>query len=364
MAYSKVNNTTYANLAKVNNVAKANIAKIDNVDVPSSGATYWVGLQDDAQVSWALNANLSTNGAAAWTSYDGDPTASDTDFVCLAYGKNGSGGAHWVGTFNRDSTEIGYSANPKDGNTWTTVNVGAKVFELVWGNDVWIGIGKMNGGSQQLVRSTDGINWTDIDLTGVTNISTTSVFALTTNKAGTWWFGQDDFIFQSTNNGQTWASVHQFGNTGDIDNLAFTNNTLVAISGGYIYAAAASDVTDWSSGVQMASAGNSRHLCSSAGRVCVALSAFFWTFDVNGKTITGYSADISNGILGRTDISTQSHSGALTINTDGTTWMIGCQTGDVFWTTDPVDENSFSDYILNLNGEDLNDLKPDVILPL
>ena len=75
MAYSKVNNTTYANLAKVNNVAKANIAKIDNVDVPSSGATYWVGLQDDAQVSWALNANLSTNGAAAWTSYDGDPTA-------------------------------------------------------------------------------------------------------------------------------------------------------------------------------------------------------------------------------------------------------------------------------------------------
>jgi len=365
--YEKVNDVVAGSVAGVNGVAVANIQNVNGQDKPTaSGASLWVMLQDDSQAGYASNSAF--DEASDWTFYDANSSGSDTDFIALCFGKNGSGQDHWVGSWQKDSTEIGYTSDPTNDTAWTTVNLGARVYEIAWGNDVWIGIGKMVNGSQKLHRSTDGINWSEIDLSGVAGIGTSSVFALTTNGAGRWWFGADDRIFESTDNGQSWASIHQFSGWAsgtDIDNIAYTNNSLVAIASGDIYSAAISDLTDWSSGVEMASGGSSRHLCSYQGRVCIALSAYFWTFDVDGKTITGHSGTISSGTLPRTDISTQSHSGAQTINTDGTTWMIGCDTGDIFWTTDPADANSFSNYILNLNSsKHINDIKPDVILPL
>ena len=355
--YAKVDNTTSANLAKVNNVAKANIAKVNNCTQPSSGATLWVAGLDDAFAAFASNSDLTS-----WTVYDARSTTATPDYVCLAVGKDASGNKMWCGNWKANNAEVCYTSDPTDSSTWSTVNLLTQGFEIGWGADFWCFVGVMTASNKLVYRSPDGSTWTAVDVSGATDIDVQAVTALTTDGAGNWWFAQQRRIYKSEDHGASWAlHTTQAGFNGDIDDLTYTNNTLVVLATGYLYTAASSDTTDFGTGVELGSGNNAMNIASAGGRVVVAYSAYFWNFTVSGKTITGDGT--------RIDISTDGHGSAKCIATDGTTWLIGCDTGDIYRSTDPVDASSFSAAVLNLGPpaggtDDVGDIKADVYLPL
>ena len=354
--YEKVSNVAASNIEKVNNIAKSSIEKINGMTTPSSGATYWVAGTDKAFAAFANNSDLTS-----WTSYDARSGSSEPDYVCIAVGKDGSGNKMWCGNWKASNAELCYTSDPTDSNVWSTVNLTTQGREIGWGNDVWIYIGVMTSSNKLVYRSTNGSTWSEIDVSGLTNIGTQTITALTTNGTGTWWFAQQKRIYISTDNGGdgTW-SLHttESGFNGDIDDLTYTNDTLVALAGGYLYTAAASDTTDWGTGVQLSSGGSTVNMASAGGRVVVAYSGNFWTFTVSGKTITGDGSAI--------DITTETHSTARCVGTDGTTWLIGTDGGDIFKSTNPVDSSSFSIAELDIGSpaKDISDIKADVYLPL
>ena len=260
----------------VNGVAKANIQAINGVGIAASGATVWVMAHDDRYVSHAASSDLTS-----WTAYDSfaggsspNPSGS-VDHIHLAYGKDGSGDPMWIGTYAANNCELSYTDDPTDGTVWTGINKLAddsdfpdRVFAIQWGNDVWIAVGQMN--SDNIMRSTDGVAWSLVDVSGLTGIvSGGDIYGLASDGAGTWWFAQHNRIYKSTNDGAAWALHHTLlyeahdddavdDDPGDIRALAYTNSTLVAITKttGQVFSAAASDTTDWSAGIVLTSVAN------------------------------------------------------------------------------------------------------------
>ena len=377
--YAKVDNTTAANLAKVNNVAKANIAKVNNCTKPSSGATVWVIAHDDRYISHAASSDLTS-----WTAYDSFaggsspyPSAS-VDHIHLAYGKDGSGDPMWIGTYAANNCELSYTSDPTAGSAWTGINALSdnadfpdRIFAIQWGNDVWIAVGQMNADS--VLRSEDGVDWALIDVSQLTGIvSGADIYGLTSDGAGTWWFAQHNRIYRSTNDGASWALHHTLlfddqddGNVdddpGDIRGMAYTNSTLVALTKteGLIFAAAASDTTDWSAGTVLsgiANFGQQTRITAGGGRVVVTYNQKKWTMDVSGKSITVDENNI--------DLSGNAVAGgnATCVGSDGSTLVSGGLTGDVFSSTDGGDTWTAS--ATNVGSKDCIDVVPNVYLPV
>ena len=372
MAYSQVNDVATANIAQINDVNYSSIAQVNDNDSPASGATQWVAAQDDRRIAFAANSDLTS-----WTSQDAfsggsSPNPSQSvDHIHIAYGKDGSGNPQWVASYASSGCELAHS-NDATAQPWTGVNQDSsgnnlpnRVFVLQWGNDVWIAAGGM--GTQAIYRSTDGEAWAQIDVSGVTSISSEGIYGLAQNGSGTWWFAQENRIYQSTNDGQAWSLLHtlvdsQNADPGNIRALHFTNNTLVAgvDTNGTVYAAAASDLTDWSTETTLTSGGNAfdtqTQSAAYQGRVVCVGSNKKWTFDVNGKSITMDE----NNIQVAPD--NTAHGNFKGISTDGTTWVAVCLTGDVFTSTNAGD--TWAAATTNVGSKDMVDIAPDVYLPL
>ena len=356
----------------VNGVAKANIQAINGVGIAASGATLWVGAQDDRRIATAANSDLTS-----WTAYDafagsGSPAPSGSvDHIHCAYGKDGSGNARWVASFGSDNPELSYSdSDPTSGNNWTGVNEDSsgqnlpnRSFAVQWGNNVWIAVGKMS--TKAIYRSTDGAAWALIDVSGVTGITGTGCYGLAGTGSGTVWFSQQNRIYQSTNDGTSWALLHTLldssnADPGDIRGLTYTNNTLVAyVKGGNIFSAASSDLTDWSDETALTNGSSidfQARIASAAGRVVLVLNDKKWTLDVSGKSIT---MDSNGGDLSGDNTA---HGNAESVATDGTTFVVGCATGDVFTSTDGGD--SFAAAATNVGSKNMACIAPNVHLPL
>ena len=373
---NQINDVAAANINQVNDVAKANINEVNDQGVAASGATIWVIAHDDRFISHATNSDVLANGQNVWTSFDSfqggsSPNpSSGNDHIHIAYGKDGSGNGLWVSTYATNACELAYASDPTSG-PWTGIakdasnnNIVNRVFAIQWGNGVWIGVGPMS--TQYILRSTNGTSWTQVDVSGLTNINNTACYALASNGTGTWWFAQENRIYQSTNDGQQWSLLHTLVNSsnadpGDIRALQYTNSTLVAgvdAQSATVYAAAASDLTDWSTETTLNSSAmafdQQTHVASAAGRVVVVGHQKKWTMDVSGKTITMDE----NGA----DFSTDTHGTLSSISTDGSTWVVTCFTGDTFFSTNGGD--SFTTGPTNVASKDALDNAPDVYLPL
>ena len=365
----------------VNGVAKANIQAINGVGIAASGATVWVMVQDDRNIAHAAASDLTS-----WTDYDAFagtgaslyPSGS-VDHIHLAYGKDGSGNPMWIGTYATNNCELAYTDDPTDGSVWTGIGKLAdgstdfpdRIYAIQWGNGVWIGVGQMNQDS--VLRSTDGVAWSLVDVSGCTDfVSGGDSYGLASDGAGTWYFTQHNRIYRSTNDGAAWAlhhtllyEAHGDGNVddapGDIRALAFTNSTLVAITKttGQVFSAAASDTTDWSAGAVLSSSANfgqQVRVAAGGGRVVMTYNQKKWTMDVSGKTIT---IDENNVDLSG-DATT--HGNATCAGTDGTTFVSGCLTGDVFSSTNGGD--TWTAVATNVGSKDCIDVVPNVYLPV
>jgi hypothetical protein len=372
--YNQVNDVPNTSINQINDVPYANCAQINDCTSPSLGATQWVAAQDDRHIAFAANSDLTS-----WTSQDSfsggsSPNpGSSNDHIHIAYGKDGSGNGRWVASYATNNCELAYSNDPS-AQPWTGINEDSsgnnlpnRVFVLQWGNDVWIAAGVMN--TEVLYRSTDGAAWAQIDISGATSINGTAIYALAQNGSGTWWFAQENRIYQSTNDGQSWSLLHTLVDSGNADPgniraLHFTNNTLVAgvdANPGLVFAAASSDLTDWSTETSLtngsAAFDQQTQSAAAGGRVvAVGNAATKWTMDVAGKSITMDENDVD---LSGDDVA---HGTAKSISTDGTTWVVTCLTGDVFTSTNGGD--SWSAAATNVGSKDMMDNAPDVYLPL
>jgi len=375
---NQINDVASANINQVNDVAKANINEVNDQGVAASGATIWVGIQDDRRISTVSNSDLlAGNSWATYDSFSGGQSphpGSNNDYIHVAYGKDGSGNAYWVASPQTDGCELAHHDDPTAA-PWTGVNtdsdgnnISGRAFAIQWGNDVWIAVGGMN--SKDIRRSTNGSTWDTIDLSSVSGITTTGIYALAQNGAGTWWFAQENKIWQSTQDGASgsWSLIHTLLNSsnadpGNIRALHFTNNTLVAgvdTNDAFVFAAAVSDLTDWSNETTLTSGGNAfdtqTQSAAYQGRVVCVGSNKKWTFDVDGKSITMDE----NNVQVAPD--STSHGNFKGISTDGSTWVAVCSSGDVFTSTNGGD--SWTASHTNIGSKDFCDIAPDVYLPL
>jgi hypothetical protein len=370
---NQINDVASANINQVNDVAKANINEVNDQGVAASGATVWSGVHLDREVSFA------TTDLTSWSSYDAFQGAQSgfpslgTDPYHMAYGKDGSGDPRWVCMLNNSADEIMYTDNPSNGNNWTLVtnlsngnDIAMKGFVVTWGNNVWMAAGTAGG---TLLRSTDGAAWAEVDVSGATNINANKqIYALISDGAGTWWFAQENRIYKSTNDGTQFSLHHTLldaggSDPGDIRSFAYTNNTLVALckTTGDMFAAASSDTTDWSNETTLqgiSNFGQQTRMAAAGGRVIIAYNQKVWVVDVSGKSIT---VDQNNAFL---IDNTGSHGNAVSLSTDGTTWIVGCNDGDVLRSTDSGDNWSIADTNVAGSNFQMTDHAPNVYLPL
>ena len=378
--YEKVSNVAASNIEKVNNIAKSSIEKINGMTTPSgtTTATLWVAAGNDRMIGHITNTNLLAGNA--WSSYDAfsggsspNPSAS-VDHINVAYGKDGSGSALWVSTWESDNPEL---ATHDDATTgpWTGINtdedgtaLSLRRFAIEWGNNVWIAVGKMGSSTKYVWRSTDGADWEQIDISGVTGITTESIYTIRTNGSGTWWFAQDNRIYTSTNDGASWSLMHTLVDSGGSDpgkirSMVYTNNTLLVgiMNTGEFFTASTSDLTDWSTETTLNNhAGvcfdNQSRIAAAAGRVVVVGGQFKSTFDISGKSVTMDD----NGVDFSGDNDT--HGNLFGVATDGSTWVACCGTGDMFYSTNGGD--TWIDSTANVGSEDMMHIAADVYLPL
>lgn len=354
------------NVQYIDGKAKADIANICGATTPAAGgATIWVGVMEDANICYASNSNLTS-----WTVYDNLSGTSEPTEISLAYGKDGSNNPRWVATTDSANAEILYSDDASAGQLWTTVNFASGNLApkaIAWGNDVWMCVGTMNrtNNVNKVGRSTDGATWSFIDLQSIdsSSLTSTTVTGICTDGAGTWWFGQDNRLYSSRDNGSTWERVSyepswQVGAA--IADVAVTNNTLVVLTNNNVFSGPLSnhsgggkEVTTWSAGTALGSSSPVR-LATYQGRCMTVWNLRVYRWNVDGTSITGMDNVLFSG--------NDTFKG---IGTDGTTWMICADDGDIKYSQDDGDTWTTAAEGLGRVGEDnIKDIKPDVYLPL
>ena len=367
--FSQVDDVAAANIAQINDVPFANCGQVNDCTKAASGATVWVQVKGARDVAFASNSDLTS-----WTTYDaraigGDPPGSAVDFLAVTYGKDGSGSARWCASLATDNGELMYKDNAAASGDWTVVQNDFRLFDLCWGNNVWLAVGQMSSGAgQNVLRSTDGATWSEVDVSGVSGTVNTSCYAVVySGSGGTFYFAQQNRIYKSTDSGASWSLAHTLvdsggSDPGDIRSLQVTNNSMVAYvkGGGEIFSCALSDDTDWSTETSLTSAANvnlNSRVAAGNGRWVMVYNAKYWAADINGKTIT---LEHNNA-----DISSDTHGNANAICTDGSgKFVVGCTDGDILVSTDNADSFSKQGADAVSGSEEAEAMAGDIYLPV
>lgn len=306
--WTSFSGVTSGNVQNIDGKAKADIVSINGCTTPSSGPTrIFIGLADArvGQVPISDADDINDWEANIYYARNNDTW----DLTDIAIGKDGSGNTMYAAVVNGNNPEIIHSSesNFLSKGQWTEVNVTLRQRTILWGNDVWVTAGLMGSSSaqQHIYRSTDGSTWSEVDISGVGNVSSlyaNGIYALTSDGNGTWFMALKDEIYKSTDNASSWSLEHTVSSVGDrIWDLVITNNTLVCLyqSGGpKLISAALSDTTDWSNAVTVTGTdglslgSNAKRMAAGNGRVCVSDGRTV-AFDVSGKTITAQTGRIT-----------------------------------------------------------------------
>ena len=346
--YEACNGVTASNLEACNGVAKANIETINGLTVPASGATRaFIGLAD-ARVGLVPIADVADVTVWEDNTYQGRP--GDTwDLTDIAYGKDGSGNPHYAAVINGNNPEIIYASETDfiAKNNWSENNLTLRQRTILWGNNVWVSAGLLGSSSanQHIYRSTNGSTWSQVDISGLGNVSTlyaNGIYALTSDGNGTWFMALKDEIYKSTDDAASWSLEHTVSTVNDrIWDLVITNNTLVCLyqSGGpKLISAALSDTTDWSSATTVAGTGGlalgstAKRMAGGNGRVVVIDTGKSVGFDVNGKTITAATTRQVFPDEGNANCIATDGQGNWYVGSDGGT--TGADGGDICESTD------------------------------
>ena len=357
--YAAVNGVAAANIEKVNGVAKASVQAVNGATTPSSGAEKWGLAAQDAGIGYASSSDLTS-----WTTYETETTG--TDFRTIAYGKDGSGSALWVVGWGKNPKEIIYSSDITGGSgSWTVVNLAGGVHDVCWGNDVWIAVGNNTSSRKAVYRSTDGASWSEIDISGETGVNTATIYTCA-NSGSQWLIAQEDRLYSSSD-GQSWALAHDFNDSQtQIWDIKYTNSTWILLigrsgggagSGAYVRTAAASDVTDWSAEQDINIGQSARRFAAGNGKAIFVYSNDHQLATVSGKTCT----------LATYTANQLPSAGARDIATDGSTWVVVHDDGDISTSTDDGSNwtQSVNGLVIDANNPaDLDSVAAAIYLPV
>ncbi len=312
----------------------------------------------------------------------GNPTA-----YAGAYGKDGSGNGLFLLGQSSSSKDVTFRAEADlaNGGYWSSKNLsissGGRPRTVCWSDDsssstsgVWF----VCSSTGDVFISTNGAaTWTKKSSGDLgTDHNGDPIFSIAGNGSGQFAFGQADRFHISTNDGSTFASSTPLG--ADVDKIvgiAYTKNTWVVTytkSGEanlFLKSAASSDVTTWSSEVDLGIAkpvanndgdnntGDNSKIAAYDGR-CVIMSnrvSAIARIDVNGTSTSG----LANPTI--------TNSGAKALSTDGNTWMLGADGGDIFESTDSGE--TWSETVTNISpggdsGEDITVVVAGIYQPL
>ena len=385
--YAKLNDVATTDIVKINGVAYASVAKCIGLSTPASGASRWVGVTDGGYVVHAANSDRTS-----WTVYDGVASATPKAFD-VGYGRNSSGVGIYVCSRASSTKELQISGTDVTTDaTWTDINIANDSAHcIMWGArsdgtaaGTWMAVGEQD--NEQIYRSIDGgANWSAIDLSGLSGHdggSSSDLKGIASNGLGKWVFAQKGRLYISTDDAATWAVSTPWSSDTPVtqQGITFTNGTFVIAysrsSKVRIRTCADSDLTDWSdefypagditSGEEMANPDTQEkraNICSAAGRVALITTGhdLVTYFDVSGKTISN---------AGQNDLSDTLSLGGDTARdmcTDGSTWLISMQDGDIWESTDNAETWSRTVNALDIGGStgrDIIGITCDVILPL
>ncbi len=305
-------------------------------------ASYWVvGFEPGpGDVSYAANGDRTS-----WTTYN--RVSGNGNTWDGAYGKDGSGNGIYVFSNGSSSGELTVSSDDiTDGNLWTKRDIPGNLnnnrFQAVtWGNDstdstsgVWL-VGSKQG---NIYRSTNGaVTWSNVSLPSQ---DANPILSIAGNGSGKFVTGQDDRLLISTDDGASFSSSQPF-TFGAINGVAYTNSTWIIAyqrsgqSNLFVRTAADSDLTTWSSEVDLGIAkpaaadgdndpGPRANIAAANGRAVITSNkiAAIARLDVNGTTTSNLANPTYSGALIRD------------ITTDGSTWMIVTNGGDIYESTD------------------------------
>tara|TARA_Y100000592_G_scaffold18356_2_gene27875 strand:- start:4519 stop:5586 length:1068 start_codon:yes stop_codon:yes gene_type:complete len=309
---------------------------------PPAGADYWVVGFDagPGDIGYAADGDRTS-----WTMYD--RVSGNGNVWDLAYGKDGSGNGIYVSSNGSSSGELTVSSDDiTDGALWTKKNLpgslsdGNRFHAICWGNDsssstsgVWLA-GAQNG---KVFRSTNGAS--SFSQVTIPNQSNDVIYSIAGNGSGKFVTGQENRLLVSTDDGANWSSSTPF-TAETINGVAYTNSTWIVTytksgeSNLFARTAADSDLTTWSSevdlGIAKPDSNDGSHdpraranIAASEGRVVIVPNkrAAIARLDINGTTTSNLANPTYSGPLIRD------------ITTDGSTWMIVTNGGDIYEST-------------------------------
>ncbi len=334
-----------------------------------SAASHWVvgPASGTGDVGYAANADRTS-----WTFYDRVPN--DGAAIDAAYGMQSGVGVYIISNASSDRELSLSSTDITDGNEWTHINLGGTgqfCTGVAWANDstgstsgVWFA-SRNNG---KVHRSTDGgSTWSEISLSGLSGHNTQPIVSIVGNGTGQWIFGQDNRLYRSTNDGLSFSVSTPLGSdVEDVIGVGYTNNTWVVAftktgaSNLYVKTADVSNFANWSNEIDSGIAkpvtvGALRaraNIAAYKGRVAIVSGdkQGIAVFDVNGT-------EISNLFLPSITMPD-----ARDITTDGTTWMLVTEGGDIFESTDSA--STWTKTVDNVqgNGDNMNCVVASVVL--
>tara|TARA_B100000989_G_scaffold290215_1_gene263071 strand:- start:2492 stop:3565 length:1074 start_codon:yes stop_codon:yes gene_type:complete len=341
-----------------------------------AAATHWVVAFDagPGDVAYAANGDRTS-----WTIYN--RVSGNGNSLDGAYGKDGSGNGIYVFGNGSSSGELTVSSDDiTDGSLWTKVDLPSglnlnKMQAIAWGNDstnstsgVWLA-GSTAG---RLYRSTNGAStWSQITVPSQDN---TAFFSIAGNGSGKFVTGQSDRMLISTDDGASFSASQPF-TFESLAGVAYTNSTWVVAytksgqSNLFARTAADSDLTTWSSevdlGIAKPAAADSAHdpgpranIAAANGRAVITSNrvAAIARIDVSGTSTSNLANPTYSGALIRD------------ITTDGNTWMIVTNGGDVYESTN--NGSTFSQTVDDVlagtahSGTDIHGVAASLHLPL
>jgi len=339
----------------------------------------------------AASLNSLTDWLGGYEPYTGDTTKT---IRALGYGKDASGNPIYIASqTTTTANEIAVSSTDVTStNTWTMVNLTGssnskvQIFDVVWGADsggaaagTWMAVGEQSSG-QHVYRSRDGgASWSSIAVPS--GDSGEDVHTIASNGSGTWAFVHDDGFYLSTNDGASFTKSTPFTNERGLGiGYNKSNNTWIAIyvnnSGIRMRTCSGTDFTTWSSETlitgtagELGDVGQNQHYVRAYnGRVMIvprrsaSQQSIIAICDVNGTSIS--NLETIQIITGNSEYI---HVGY----TDGSTWLLGGRTGDVFRSTDNAETWTQISHSINVAGinslfgnSNMGGIVGDVYLPL
>ena len=366
--FDTVSEISASSIAFVNGTPIDLVESINANNRPPISSSAWLAGSRSTTIAYAQGNDWNSN----WTSYSG-PTDGGERIRWVVYGRNSDGNRTWLMCTDDNSEEIISSSTadpPTNSGDWTVINAASSdglrggAFNSRTGK--WILCGKMQGEGGQswkyLQVSTDGINFSAVDISSLTDISTSDIISIACDGVSTWVFGQRDRLYKSVDDGNTWTLAKDFNDGRTIKAVVYHRSRwLIAYSevsppaGGGGFAATSTDLNTWSvssdevGNVEIgAAAGNGVYIVVAGGKMLRSTNGTSWTLTTDtwgSNSIGGAVGDVATDGIGN--------------------WVVCNLRGRIFYSTDDGETWSQAniDSSSGDSGDDWECIAPAKILP-